>query len=100
MVWSESMSDILDEFDRSCEHVNDKRLIAWVRLQVIAEEIETLRVKFMGVEERSPGTESPPADRSFMNILEGKLAEWRYANQSVTNSKSNQWIQKPWGLAD
>ncbi|KIV94429.1 hypothetical protein PV10_02196 [Exophiala mesophila] len=86
LIWSESMSDVLDEFDRSCDHVNDKRLVAWVRLQVIAEEIETLRVRFMGVEERSTGTESPPADRSFMNTLEGKLAEWRYANQSVTNS--------------
>lgn len=84
------MLEILESFSRASEHVNDKRLVAWVRLQVIAEEIDTLRVKLLGFAERNTGSDSPPDDRSFMNTLEGKLADWRYANQSVMNSTSNQ----------
>lgn len=84
------MSERLEMFHKTSVHINDKRLVAWIRLQKIAEDVESSRIKAL----TPPGTavdDNPGGiNLSHVQTLEGKLGEWRYSAESVTNGTLNQ----------
>ncbi|KAL7911586.1 hypothetical protein GGI35DRAFT_294097 [Trichoderma velutinum] len=83
MVWTESMRRGLDAFDKNSVHGNDKRLVAWVRLQMIAEEVETLRIK---VSLAQPGADAAShVDQHTISSLESRFCRWRDGAQPVLN---------------
>ncbi|KAL7932884.1 hypothetical protein V8C35DRAFT_305731 [Trichoderma chlorosporum] len=83
MVWTESMRKGLDAFDKNGVHDNDKRLVAWVRLQMMAEAVETLRIK---VSSAQPGADvASPADQHTISSLESRFGRWRDAAQPILN---------------
>ncbi|KKO96461.1 hypothetical protein THAR02_11438 [Trichoderma harzianum] len=85
MVWTDGMRKGLDAFDKNSVNDNDKRLVAWVRLQMIAEGVEALRLKVQ-VSLAQPGTDAAsPVDQRTISSLEGRFARWRDAAQPVLN---------------
>ncbi|EHK17885.1 uncharacterized protein TRIVIDRAFT_204829 [Trichoderma virens Gv29-8] len=83
IIWTESMRKCLDAFDRNSVNDNDKRLVAWVRLQMIAEGVETLRIK---ASLTPPGAEAAsPVDQHTVSSLESHFGGWRDAAQPVLN---------------
>ncbi|PTB53659.1 hypothetical protein M431DRAFT_520631 [Trichoderma harzianum CBS 226.95] len=83
MVWTESMRKGLDAFDKNSVHGNDKRLVAWVRLQMIAGGVEALRIK---VSLAQPGADAAsPVDQHTISSLESRFARWRDTAQPVLN---------------
>ncbi|KAL7942709.1 hypothetical protein V8C42DRAFT_150281 [Trichoderma barbatum] len=83
MVWTDSMCKGLDAFDKNSMNDGDRRLVAWVRLQMIAEEVETLRIR---VSLAQPGAEAAnPVDHHTISSLESRFGRWRDAAQPVLN---------------
>ncbi|PNP55418.1 hypothetical protein THARTR1_04248 [Trichoderma harzianum] len=84
MVWTESMRKGLDAFDKNSVHDNDKRLVAWVRLQMIAEGVEALRIKVSSL--APPGADAAsPVDQHTISSLESHFGRWRDAARPVLN---------------
>ncbi|KAM6485733.1 hypothetical protein HDV62DRAFT_259346 [Trichoderma sp. SZMC 28011] len=85
MVWTESMRRGLDAFDKNSVNDNDKRLVAWVRLQMIAEGVEALRIK-VHASLALPGADAAsPVDQHTISSLESRFGRWRDAAQPVLN---------------
>ncbi|KAK4070826.1 hypothetical protein Trihar35433_5293 [Trichoderma harzianum] len=85
MVWTDSMRKGLDAFEKKSVHDNDRRLVAWVRLQMIAEGVEALRIKVQ-VSLAQPGADAAsPVDQHTISSLESRFARWRDAAQPVLN---------------
>ncbi|QYT01953.1 Zn(2)-C6 fungal-type domain-containing protein [Trichoderma simmonsii] len=85
MVWTESMRRGLDAFDKNSVNDNDRRLVAWVRLQMIAEGVEALRIKAQ-VSLAQPGADAAsPVDQHTISSLESRFGRWRDAAQPVLN---------------
>ncbi|KAL7955029.1 hypothetical protein V8C34DRAFT_292710 [Trichoderma compactum] len=83
VIWTESMRKGLDAFDKNCVHDNDRRLVAWVRLQMIAEGVEALRIKSSLA---PPGADAAsPVDQHTISSLESRFGRWRDAAQPVQN---------------
>ncbi|KAL6872758.1 hypothetical protein J3F83DRAFT_730905 [Trichoderma novae-zelandiae] len=82
-VWTDSTRKGLDAFDKNSMHEHDKRLVAWVRLQMIAEEAETLRIKASS--SLAPAEVSSPVDQHTLSSLESRFGRWRDAAQPVLN---------------
>lgn len=75
----------LDAFDKNSVNDNDKRLVAWVRLQMIAEGVEALRIK---VSLAQPGADAASlVDQHTISSLESRFGRWRDAAQPVLNGK-------------
>lgn len=88
------MRKCLDAFEKSGMHDNDKRLAAWVRLQIIAEEVETLRTKVSLAPRGQPGADlSSPIDQHTISSLESRFGRWRDAAQPVLNGKRLGYIR-------
>jgi hypothetical protein len=82
------MRNGVDVFEKNCVLDNDKRLAAWVRLQMIAEEVEALRVK-MSLVAKLQGETDPCdlVDQHTLSSLENRFSRWRDDSQSVLNGK-------------
>lgn len=77
----------LDAFEKNSVLDNDKRLAAWVRLQMIAEGVEALRIK-VHASLALPGADAAsPVDLHTISSLESRFARWRDAAQPVLNGK-------------
>lgn len=88
------MLEILERFHKTSVHINDKRLVAWIKLQIIAEDIESSRIKALALPEMAAGGRSGSITLSHVQTLEGKLGQWRYATEPVTNGM----LKKPHAL--
>lgn len=85
LVWTESTRNGVNVFEKNSVLDNDKRLAAWVRLQMIAEEVEALRVKASKLQgEADP---SDLVDQHTLSSLESRFSKWRDDSQLVFNGK-------------
>ncbi|KAK4085034.1 uncharacterized protein Triagg1_24 [Trichoderma aggressivum f. europaeum] len=83
IVWTESMRKGLDTFDKNSVNDDDKRLVAWVRLQMIAEGVEAVRIKASLAQ---PGADAASlVDQHTISSLESRFGRWRDAAQPVLN---------------
>lgn len=88
LVWTESMRNGVDAFDKNSVLDNDKRLAAWVKLQMIAEEVETLRTKAsLAVKVQGEVNPSGLIDQPTLSSLESRFSRWRDDSQLVFNGK-------------
>lgn len=88
MVWTNSLRKGLDAFDENSVGDGDKRLAAWVRLQMIAEEVEAARIKVSLAPRVRTGADTPsPVDQHTISSLESKFSKWRYAVQPILDGK-------------
>ncbi|RFU75888.1 hypothetical protein TARUN_6350 [Trichoderma arundinaceum] len=86
IAWTEGMRKGLDAFGENSVQENDKRLVEWVRLQMIAEEVETSRIKVSLAPRVQIGADQPsPVDQHTISLLEGRFGKWRDAAQPVLN---------------
>ncbi|KAL6903956.1 hypothetical protein GGI43DRAFT_307646 [Trichoderma evansii] len=86
LVWTESMRNGVDVFDKNSVLDNDKRLVAWVRLQMIAEEVEALRVKAsLAAKVQSEADPSSLVDQATLSSIESRFSRWRDDAQLVFN---------------
>ncbi|KAH8811236.1 hypothetical protein F5884DRAFT_781568 [Xylogone sp. PMI_703] len=85
LTWTRGMLENLETFDQSSVSNNDKRLVAWVRLQMIAEEVESLRIRLLRSPESVGQNTVVPGNQSLVHTLERKLDQWRYTSQSMLN---------------
>lgn len=93
LVWTESTRNGVDVFEKNSVLDNDKRLAAWVRLQMIAEEVEALRVKAsLAAKVQGEADPSGLVDQHTLSSLESRFSRWRDDSQLVFNGKL------PWGL--
>lgn len=84
----------LDAFDKNSVNDNDKRLVAWVRLQMIAEGVEALRIK-VHASLALPGADAAsPVDQHTISSLESRFGRWRDAAQPVLNGKGLGFIAR------
>ncbi len=90
MTLTKAALECLEMFDQSTAYINDKRLVAWIRLQVIAEDVEASRVKLLQCVEKLTCHDSNSVHQDLVQTLENRLGEWRYAAQTVINCKQNQ----------
>ncbi|KFY48678.1 hypothetical protein V495_01097 [Pseudogymnoascus sp. VKM F-4514 (FW-929)] len=81
--WTEKMRETLERFHERSVHINDKRLVAWIKLQIIGEDIEFSRIR-VASSENNTGI-SAAFNLSHLQTLEGKLSEWRNTAEPVTN---------------
>lgn len=82
------MRNGVDVFDKNSVLDSDRRLVAWVRLQMIAEEVETLRVK-ASLAAKVQGETDPSGlvDQPTLSSLESRFSRWRDDSQLVFNGK-------------
>ncbi|KAL7795461.1 hypothetical protein V8C43DRAFT_321315 [Trichoderma afarasin] len=85
VVWTDSMRKGLDAFEKNSVLDNDKRLAAWVRLQMIAEGVEALRIKVHASLALPRADAASPVDLHTISSLESRFARWRDAAQPVLN---------------
>lgn len=90
MTLTKGALEWLELFDQSSMCINDKRLVAWIRLQAIAEDVEALRVKLLKCNEEPTFHNSKSVHQDLVQKLEDRLGAWRYAAQAVINCKQNQ----------
>ncbi|KAL7924582.1 hypothetical protein ACQKWADRAFT_287024 [Trichoderma austrokoningii] len=84
LVWTESMRNGVDVFEKNSVLDNDKRLVAWVRLQMIAEEVEALRVKASSAAKAQGEADlSGLVDQQTLSSLESRFSRWRDDSQLV-----------------
>ncbi|KAH8885844.1 hypothetical protein GQ53DRAFT_695403 [Thozetella sp. PMI_491] len=86
MAWTDSMLGILERFEQTTVHANDRRLATWVRLQIIAEDIESLRTKLLAPPDATQGNNSMTIGQSDVQVLEQKLGKQRRAAQPIMNA--------------
>jgi hypothetical protein len=78
----------LDAFEENSVQDNDKRLVAWVRLQMIAEEVETLRIKVsLAPRLHTRADPSSLVDQHSILSLGSRFGKWRDDFQPVLNGK-------------
>jgi hypothetical protein len=82
------MRETLERFHERSVHINDKRLVAWIKLQMIGEDIEFSRIR-VASSENNTGI-SAAFNLSHLQTLEGKLSEWRNTAEPVTNGTFKQ----------
>lgn len=82
------MRNGVDEFEKNSVLESDKRLAAWVRLQMIAEEVETIRVK-ASLAAKVQGEADPLdlVDQPTLSSIESRFSRWRDDSQLVFNGK-------------
>ena len=90
MTLTKAALECLEMFDQSTMCINDKRLVAWIRLQAIAEDVEASRVKLLESAEKLTCHNSNSVHQDLVQTLEDRLGAWRYSAQAVINSKQNQ----------
>lgn len=83
------MPEILERFNETSNHINDKCLVAWIKLQKIAEDIESSRTKVQTQADLAVSGNQGGISLSYVETLEGKLGQWRYAAEPVTNGTSH-----------
>lgn len=82
------MRNGVDLFDKNSVLDNDKRLIAWVKLQMIAEEVEALRVKAsLAAKVQGEADPSSLIDQATLSSFESRFSRWRDDAQLVFNGK-------------
>ena len=89
MTLTKAALERLEMFDQSTVCINDKRLVAWIRLQAIAEDVEASRVRLVECGEKLTSHTSDSVHQDLVQTLEDRFGAWRYAAQAVTNSKQN-----------
>lgn len=80
MNWTVSTAHDLEAFDQNSDNANDKRLIAWVKLQLIADDVEAWRHML------ARSTQAP-VNRHSIQTFESRLTEWRDAAHPVINGR-------------
>ncbi|KAK1241094.1 hypothetical protein MKX08_001068 [Trichoderma sp. CBMAI-0020] len=86
LVWTESTRNGVDVFEKNSVLDNDKRLVAWVRLQMMAEEVEALRVKAaLAAKVQGEADPSGLVDQHTLSSLESRFSRWRDDSQLVFN---------------
>ncbi|GFP57730.1 hypothetical protein TASIC1_0009006700 [Trichoderma asperellum] len=86
LIWTGSMRNGVDVFDKNSVLDSDRRLVAWVRLQMIAEEVETLRVKAsLAAKVQGETDASGLVDQPTLSSLESRFSRWRDDSQLVFN---------------
>ncbi|KAM0487290.1 hypothetical protein ACHAPX_000561 [Trichoderma viride] len=86
LVWTESTRNGVDVFEKNSVLDNDKRLAAWVRLQMIAEEVEALRVRAsLAAKVQGEADPSGLVDQPTLSSLESRFSRWRDNHQLVFN---------------
>ena len=90
MSLAKAAIEFLDLFEQNTTHINDKRLVAWVKLQIIAEEVEAVRVKLQESAEKPACHVSNAMNQDLVRTLEDRLGAWRYTSQAVMNGESSQ----------
>jgi hypothetical protein len=96
MIWTEQALACLRVFDMSAQNVKDKRLVAWVRLQLLAEDIETLRTALSNSPEPDKLEQSFSTDRQTIQDFERRFAEWRDDNFDVTDGTTDDPVMLNW----
>lgn len=87
MALTKAALQCLELFDQNTRDVNDKRLVAWIRLQMVAEEAETARVQLQECAEGSTCHDQKMMDHKLIQALEDRLGAWRDASQGLMNSE-------------
>lgn len=83
-----SLQECLDRFERHATHLNDKRLLAWVRLQMIAEEAQSVTPDQQYVRRSFLSGREDLVSQVY--CLQRELEAWeRGLETGITNGKSN-----------
>jgi hypothetical protein len=77
MVWTDDTRASLAAFKNSAQSARDKRLVAWVKLQLLAEDVEALRSALSSSMERDILEPNSSFDLPTIQKFERRFAEWR-----------------------
>jgi hypothetical protein len=77
MVWTKDAHARLEAFENSAQSAKDKRLVAWLKLQLLAEEIETLRTRLSNLADSDIRESNLSIDPQTVQNFERRFTEWR-----------------------
>ncbi|KAK7225357.1 hypothetical protein V2G26_013360 [Clonostachys chloroleuca] len=77
MIWTEHARASLQAFEDSARNAQDKRLVAWVKLQLLAGDLEALRIALSSTRQPEILEQTCSIDRQTIQRFEGRFIEWR-----------------------
>lgn len=86
--WTDGALATLNAFEQSSETPNDKRLAAWIKLQLIAEDVESLKTSISDTSHQATYCQPESKNLSVLNSFEQELIVWRDEYQGIINGMS------------